>query len=207
LEALEAERRPVVAALVVKPAPAAPTAPGIQPRSAWKGLRPKSGQMTKHRGEWTRITVHHSAKNTDEYPSTASGALDAIRRIQKAQMEGEEHMGDIAYHYLIGPDGTVYEGRSLDWQGAHAQGSNNVDNIGVCLLGHFDEERPSKAALEGLAGLLGELCAKYGIARSRVFGHQDLRSTACPGRFLMPWVEQYKRGKRSGAGTERELAH
>lgn len=205
LEALELERHPVVASLVVKPAPVAVA--GIQPRSIWKALRPKPSQMTKHRGNWTRITVHHSAKNTDEYPNTAAGSLDAIRRIQKAQMEGEEHMGDIAYHYLIAPDGTVYEGRSLDWQGAHALGSNNVDNIGVCVLGHFEEERPSRAALAALEKLLGELCAKNGIARSRVFGHQDLRSTICPGKNLMPWVDGYKRSKASAPSATREQAH
>jgi N-acetyl-anhydromuramyl-L-alanine amidase AmpD len=87
----------------------------------------------------------------------------------------------------------VFQGRDLVWQGAHAAGSNNVQNIGVCLIGNFDDEKPSAAALDALERLLDDLRKKHGIARSQVLGHGDLKKTDCPGKNLEPWVKRYSR--------------
>ena len=112
--------------------------------------------------------------------------------MQKSHMESKSpRWGDIGYHFLIDPAGHVFQGRDLVWQGAHAEGDNNIQNIGICLIGNFDEEQPSKAALESLRKLLDSLRKTYSIAKSAVLGHQDLKSTRCPGRHLEPWVRSY----------------
>ena len=103
--------------------------------------------------------------------------------------------GDIGYHYLIDPDGRVYEGRRLKWQGAHATGSNNIDNIGVCMIGNFAIERPTAAALNALDALLVDLRGKYGIPRSELHGHQHFTNTECPGVHLSAWLSRYKAGR------------
>ena len=107
--------------------------------------------------------------------------------------------GDIGYHYLIDPAGRVWAGRSLDYQGAHARGSNNIANIGICLLGNFDDERPRPTALRSLASLLGALRERHDIPAFRVYGHCDFCVTACPGRHLSSWVGRYKGGLLSAS--------
>ncbi|MEW6072304.1 MAG: peptidoglycan recognition family protein [Planctomycetota bacterium] len=171
---------------------AAPT--GILARAAWGASRAVPSNMTAAHG-WSRITVHHSAvKNATLGRGSEPEVARAIQRIQKEQMR-DRGFGDIGYHFLVDPTGRVWSGRSLAWQGAHARGSNNVGNIGVCLLGSFEEERPTPRALAALQRLLDDLCRRHRIARDRVYAHSDLIVTACPGRHLLPWVHGYQGGR------------
>jgi hypothetical protein len=84
--------------------------------------------------------------------------------------------GDIGYHLLIDPAGSVYEGRvsGADWLpvfGPELQGGRplmanaghvagyNAGNVGVCVLGHLSESSPSKAAINSLVVVLAALAA------------------------------------------------
>lgn len=161
-------------------------------RSAWGAMQPRPGRLTRATGRWTRITVHHSAEAYGPVlDGTAASSADAIRRIQAHMMNGLDY-GDIGYHYLIDPQGRVFEGRSMAWQGAHAAGTNNVENIGVCVLGNFEETRPTPEALAALQRTLAWLQNTYRIPRAGVVAHRDLKNTLCPGRNLATWVGTYR---------------
>jgi N-acetyl-anhydromuramyl-L-alanine amidase AmpD len=150
--------------------------------------------LTSARGGWSRITIHHSAKYSKEIGTPSSlNVAGAIKDIQTVHRRDEGY-GDIGYHFLIDPAGRIWQGRLLDWQGAHAGGENNVANIGICLFGNFNTERPDPRALAALEKLVDALCERHDIARSRVFGHRQLRSTECPGDALMAWVSRYAAG-------------
>jgi len=167
----------------------------VIPRSQWGAMPAHYDHMDKNRGGYKRITVHHSAEREppDLNGSIAQSAA-AVRSIQKAHMDGKDTgWGDIGYHYVIDPYGRVFEGREISWQGAHAAGANNIQNIGVCLIGNFDEERPTKAATDKLRQLLDNLRSTWKIPRNQVLTHQELKKTECPGRNLVPWVEGYRR--------------
>ncbi len=184
----------------VKEAPVAAAAPldlAIQPRSGWGAASALPARLTRATGRWTRVTVHHSAKYSHELGG--SSAASAIRDIQRVHMRDEGY-GDIGYHFLIDPTGRVWQGRTLEWQGAHSGGDNNIGNVGVCLLGDFDHERPDPRALASLDKLVSALCERHGIKRSRVYGHQELRPTECPGETLMAWVRRYASSAPAGAG-------
>jgi hypothetical protein len=164
-------------------------------RSTWGAVKPHLERMEKTQGEYTRITVHHSADPTPmELDGTTGKTFEAVREIQKAHMDGKTtHYGDIGYHFVIDPYGRLLEGRDLRYQGAHAYGDNNVQNIGICLIGNFDKEKPTKAALEALEREIDGLRKQFGIPKNRVYGHRELRSTDCPGDNLMRWVERYRK--------------
>lgn len=179
----------------------------ILPRSAWKAQPPRTREMTAVRGTWNRITVHHSAESQDE---NAGGSLQetaaALRRIQKVHMDAgdpEHGWADIGYHFLIDGAGRVLEGRELAWQGAHARGANNRDNIGVCLLGDFSRRSPSPAATAALQRVLDDLRSRYSVPGTRVYLHKELTSTDCPGPALSAWVVRYRKGGRTGSETMR----
>jgi len=186
----------------VKAFRAQPTAaPGrgvaIQARSTWGARKPIPAMLTTQRSGFTRVTVHHSAPPSALPVGASTQAYaDEIQRLQRYHMDQvSPRCGDIGYHFLIDPNGTVYEGRSLAWQGAHAGGSNNVNNIGVCVLGDFRAKQPTPAALGALQRLLDDLRGEYGIARDSVHvkGHMELKATECPGSALMDWVKRYRR--------------
>lgn len=46
----------------------------------------------------------------------------------------------IYFSFLVGGDGTVYEGRGWGIVGAHAK-ENNHDSVGIALLGNFNSKK------------------------------------------------------------------
>lgn len=166
------------------PIQAAAKIQGLIKRSAWNAKSPNPRNMTPATRRWNWITVHHSVFSSKG--NTLEAGLDTVRRIQRNHITLEKY-ADIGYHYLIDRAGRVIEGRSLSWQGAHAGGSNNRGNVGVCLLGNFDEEKPSKAAIASLDKLVFELQDKLRIPRKNVRPHKAWKETECPGLHLMPW--------------------
>ncbi len=165
-------------------------------RAKWGALPARPALMIKNSGGWKRITVHHSAEaEPAPLDGSAESSYAALRQIQRSHLKGKTPpWGDIGYHYLIDPEGRIFQGRDLAWQGAHAGGDNNIRNLGVCLIGNFDEEHPGAAQLESLRKLLDSLRATYHIPRSEVRKHSDFKPTDCPGKFLKPWVDEYRKG-------------
>ena len=110
---------------------------------------------------------------------------------------------DIGYHFVIcngkphgnykaGMDGLVQEGRPVTTPGAHARWSNS-DSIGICLIGNFEEDKPTVKQLQTLAYLVVELCGKYELNPfTAIKGHRDVCNTSCPGKYLYPWLLSLK---------------
>jgi len=172
--------------------PSLKTGRPIFARAQWGALNARPSRLTRATGRWTRITVHHSAEAyAPVLDGSAASSAQAIRRIQQHMMNGLDY-GDIGYHFVIDPEGRVFEGRSMAWQGAHAAGSNNIENIGVCVLGNFEEGRPTPQALVSLQSTLNHMRQRYRIPRSGVVAHGDLKNTLCPGRSLTAWLRQYQ---------------
>nr|WP_225443261.1 peptidoglycan recognition family protein [Lolliginicoccus lacisalsi] len=150
------------------------------------------------------ITVHHSASAPW---STGPASVRAIYRYH-AWMLG---WGDVGYHLIIDPAGAVYAGRDTgsDASPVFQPGTSNVvtaghsyavngGNIGICVVGDYETQRPSAAAQRSLVTVLAALCQHLGLdAAGRLtyvepdFGarhavpiiaqHRDLNDTSCPG--------------------------
>ncbi len=166
--------------------------PGLIRRATWGALTERPSDMDRARGLWKWITVHHSAM---EVPSTVQSRPSvghaAVRRVQSSHMNGRGY-GDVGYHFLIDPAGRMYEGRGLRWQGAHAQGDNNIGNIGICLLGNFEEEPLTNKAEAALHGLVSSLQRHFAIGATHVVGHDHWTATQCPGKNLRPALGRYR---------------
>lgn len=166
----------------------------IVERSEWRAKAGRAERLTPMRGAWSRITVHHS----DESRSPLAGGTleeseEVVRLIQKFHMEDPDHKwGDIGYHFMIDSAGRIFRGRELKWQGAHAGGAggvNNLQNLGVCLLGDFSKRSPTEAAFKSLELLLSSLREEHKIPAARVFPHKEFTTTQCPGPALTNWLK------------------
>lgn len=177
-------------------APSAPTGNlTIITRAQWGAKAARTDSMKAMQGQWSRITVHHSDEETsDPDGGTLEEAMQTIRSIQRYHMEDAGHRwGDIGYHFMIDAAGRIYEARALQWQGAHAGDTNNVQNIGICLLGDLERRPPKPAALKSLELLLNDLRQRFRIPASRVYGHSELKSsTVCPGQTMLAWIRKYR---------------
>lgn len=134
---------------------------------------------------WEFVVIHHSA--------TTSGSVESIHREHRRRKDGngKPWLG-IGYHFVIGNGNGMEDGEissSFRWKeqihGAHC-GSlrHNGRGIGICLIGNFEDSKPTEAQRASVTRLIRMLTDRYNIPRSRVLGHQQVRATECPGRHF-----------------------
>lgn len=151
-------------------------APTIISRAAWGASKAK-GEYTNHTPR--KLVVHHSTEpDVAAYRGAAS-----VKGIQDFHMNSRGWM-DIGYHFLVGPDGKIFQGRPETVVGAHSP--PNVDMVGICVIGNYEPGKDPLSAdtLESLNQLLAHLCGKYQIKTAGIFGHRNFRQTDCPGGVL-----------------------
>ncbi len=158
-------------------------------RNAWTSDSPRRW-LLREGGVYDRITIHHQ------------GGRPSVSRVQNAVVSeidaiygGHRRLryGDIAYHFIVDYSGRVWEGRSLAYQGAHVIKENDR-NLGVLLLGNFEEQSPSQESLDSILSLVQRLRVRFGVKKHRVYGHRDLGSSVCPGKHLYPHVVALREG-------------
>jgi len=160
-------------------------------RNAWSADPPRLTAMDPME-RISKLTLHHSAiLFRDESEAAAAVQIQMIDRDHR----GNRGYGDIGYHFLVDPSGRVIEGRSLAYTGAHATGENNLENIGICLLGNFLRGRggqePTAAQIASTERLLDQLRQRFSIPADRCFTHSDFKQTVCPGELVETWFRDY----------------
>lgn len=107
---------------------------------------------------------------------------------------------DIGYHWVIDTCGTIYIGRNLVYQGAHAHAEGNIGSMGWCWVGNFSGGGglPSKEQIDSARFLCGAHRATFGYGCESEYGHRWVvypeHATSCPGtnitsqQMLRNWV-------------------
>lgn len=119
------------------------------------------------------IAVHHSQRK-----------IDSVKRIKDLHIKINK-WEDIGYHWLIDKKGKLHQGRSEKFIGAHVLG-HNKNSIGICLIGNFDEELPTKKQIQTLIKFLKEKIKKHKIPIKNILGHKEFSDVTktCPGKFV-----------------------
>ena len=98
---------------------------------------------------------------------------------------------DIAYNYLIGNDGNVYEGRGWKYQGALVKGYN-AGSFGIVFMGNFMKELPSEKALTAAKQLLDKLVNLQKLKEDyKIYAHTQLMPTISPGEALYAEIKNW----------------
>lgn len=92
----------------------------------------------------------------------------------------------IGYHYVIYGDGEIRQYRDHNEPGAHCKEDGmNYKSIGICLVGDFDNETPSKAQIGSLRGLVNELRDTLSISVENIAPHRKYATyKSCYGTSL-----------------------
>ena len=169
----------------------------LQARSTWDAAAPRLNDIDPMTKVW-RVTVHHTA---DEVNGSARGdTADAIHRMQRYHMS-QNGWADIGYHFLIDSKGRIWQGRLLDYQGAHAgSGELNGGNIGIVLLGDFTATPPSSTQQKSLFQLLSLIEQRLGVSRAHFYTHRELKTTSCPGPIIQRLIDRFRRSHGAEAG-------
>jgi hypothetical protein len=167
--------------------------PGIVPRAMWARGVPKMNEINYMNGI-RRITVHHDGMP----PASLSSVRQIAARIEQIRQShvGGRGWADLGYHYVIDPNGRVWEGRDIRFQGAHVK-DQNENNLGILVMGNFMVQSPTQAALASLDRFVANQMQRYNISISNVRTHQERAATDCPGRNLQTYMNR----TRSGSGT------
>lgn len=149
---------------------------GIVGRLTWDSLFPASTtsatNLKKSKRSINMIIVHCTA--------TIEGIDYSVAEIRRWHLK--RGFSDIGYHYLIGIDGKVHEGRNVNISGAHTK-YYNAHSIGVCYVGGLDKNKKAKdtrtpAQKESLLRLLKDLKKMY--PHASIHGHREFANKSCP---------------------------
>jgi len=98
--------------------------------------------------------IHHTETPLTEY----RGEINYLDRFHK-----ERGFLLIGYHFIIAPDGKIFEGRKIGEEGAHTKRFNS--SVGISLIGNFEKEEIGKNQIISLLNLLKFLYEKFHIKK------------------------------------------
>lgn len=192
-----------------------PESLAVIPRSEWLGGGDELSQ-TKSDELWPlqyeqieKIIIHHTATAirdvTGDGITNHADYGEAIRALYKSHTH-TRGWGDIGYHYIIDPEGYIWEGRrgGDGIVGGHVTRSRactrfpkagvgfNKGTIGVALLGTYSVDEASEASLDALSTLIARKAWEFEIDPTKshffqdqvyptVMSHRDVDCTDCPG--------------------------
>ncbi len=157
--------------------------PGIVSRNEW-GAKPANSSGTT-RTSTGKIVIHHCATDNATVDNLSESELMRIHQINHLN---RPNYSDIAYHFAIGKNGTIFEGRR-EAARSYASNSNatafDQDAIHIMIMGNYDERTMTSTQSKKLEDLIAWLCYKYNIDLN-IKGHRDNPSSSsnhCPGSF------------------------
>jgi N-acetylmuramoyl-L-alanine amidase len=148
---------------------------------------PGDNYATRQISDITDFIIHHSAGSVNQTPLD----IDTEHRAKG--------MAFIAYNWVISAQGTIFQGRPIEWVSAASYGRNQ-QSVAVCVVGNFESGdsgytgRPTNDQLDAL-NRLAVLSHIHIPSIARTIGHRDVASlfyptdtapyaTACPGDQL-----------------------
>ena len=170
----------------------------IIPRSGWNALDPKPYKSHTP----VRITVHHEGTKLE----ITDDAAKNIRNIQAWRMGKDRNWADIPYHFLIAPDGTIYEGRNVNTVGETNTEYDPTGHLLINCLGNLEVQEVPPAQLQSLINLVAYTSTKYKIDIETLSTHRDhSKQTTCPGKNLYAYFESgevlREAKKKAGSGN------
>jgi hypothetical protein len=165
-----------VAALAGVPAPEVVDLVAQLPR------HPTRSYPTRPLADIRYIVLHHTGASRDV----------GVRAIAAEHVHVNGWPG-IAYHYLVGADGTLWRTADITTVTYHAR-QFNAASVAVALVGDLATSLPGGAQLERTADLVARLLVDLGLPVENVRGHREMVVTPCPGEtFLGVWKPRLRR--------------
>lgn len=137
------------------------------------------------------LVVHHDAVYV---PANGYNTMERLK------MEANDHIArgwsHISYHYVIDNLGDIYKCLPEDEVAYHCGNlAINKNSLAVKLDGNFEIQKPTAAQVKSLGDFIVWITSQRPdipkIVKSSIKGHFQIKSTACPGRNLKPYLKKY----------------
>jgi hypothetical protein len=167
-------------------APQQVSAPELIEVAAWGGQPTPTALPAQHIHQ---LTLHHQGS---PWAADADPAAYLRRLQQWSQLT--QRWADIPYHFVIAPDGRIYTARPIALPGDTNTEYDPKGHALVMLLGNFEHQTPTPAAIESSVALLAWLAQQHGLRPEHIGSHRDFsQQTLCPGanlQALLPAIRQ-----------------
>ena len=151
------------------------------------------------------LVVHHAdTPKTTTVEQIAHYHVYGKRTNASGQVVKAEWPG-VGYHFVVAPDGVIYQGQRESTSSYHVGGEPNNYSIGVSLIGRFmltdnsgkpqpaGSQVPTPEQLRSTAHLLAWLMQEHSVPLEQVKGHRDVwvGATSCPGETWKSGIRWY----------------
>lgn len=147
-------------------------------KSEWGGRQ--ATEVTPLDKKVDYVIVHHTATPICRNRKQCSARM---RSIQENHMD-IRHWADIGYHFAIGTDGAVYEGRGTGVVGAHAINWNRR-SYGIVFIGNYQNRDLNDSQVKAYQSLIKWLIDEEFLnGNYTLYAHRQVLATDCPGQLL-----------------------
>ena len=184
---------------------AAATMPPVFSRAQWGADEGIRTWAPEYAATLKAATLHHTADSNAYTADQVPAIMRSIYRYHAVSLG----WGDIGYNVIVDKFGRLYEGRAGGLAkaviGAHA-GGFNTGTFGVSMLGNHETAPVAQVTVDSVAAIIAWKFSLFGVnptgttvltgggstsryaAGSKVtlptiFGHIDVKATACPGKY------------------------
>lgn len=168
----------------------------VIPRAAWGARHPNGFGPAPV--PYSRTYLHQSVTIAPDLvwvDADGDGVDDDEERAMRLLEDiGQQRFGGgISYTWPIFPSGRIYEGHSVDRQGAHTGGLNDVARA-IVFVGRYQTTAPTAAQLRSAAWLLQHNRDKKWTKTAAITGgHRDVKATECPGDLAYAAIPEINR--------------
>ena len=134
----------------------------------------------------THVTLHHTG---DAQPLRPQDDPAAKLRGLQSWGAAERNWWDVPYHYLLGLEGQIYEGRDWHYMGETNTAYDPGGHFLISVIGNYERQEASPALLASIADLMAWALKEFDLPLDRIGGHYNYADTGCPGRHLKKYLE------------------
>lgn len=146
------------------------------------------GALSK-RASTSEIVIHH----------TGLSVLQDVNVIHNYYLNRTDYnFNGIGYNFYVRKDGTVWEGRPIEYQGGHCL-SHNHKSVGICFEGNFEKEKMGTKQYNAGVELIKYVLKKY--PNCKIYKHKELNATDCPGKNF-PFSKMVNATKAKSTATK-----
>lgn len=174
----------VLILLTAAPAGATVPRPPIIAAEAW-GSQP-ANFPAGYEHEPKVVLLHHAG----ELWKTGADPAERLRALQ-SWGKRDKDWADVPYHFIIAPDGRIFEGRSMQYRPDTNTDFDTTGYINVELLGNFEEQRVSRPQLDAAVALTAWLADELDSPTDQIQTHKGVApgQTSCPGKDFLRYID------------------
>lgn len=126
------------------------------------------------------ITVHHGGVEF----SNDKNSTEHVKNLQNWS-KSEKKWIDIPYHFMIDPEGNIFETRPINIPGDTNTEYDPTSHLLVEIMGNYEIQTLSEIQLTSLIELLSFLSKRFEVSSENIKTHRDYSAqTVCPGKNI-----------------------